>query len=471
MGRVFFNLILLLGFGLFGQESNNQKELLKKASDNIELLDKNPKKAFHDANLILKEAQRFSIKEAELIAINTKCGYYRIENDFKKMMESAERLFKKSSSYKFPRYQVIAKRHLFESYLFTGLPQKAFRELEQGRELIKNLDDTDPLNTIEKVNLFVAYSNYYLLKEDYKNQLQYIKLAEKEIEKLPNNDYKQKLLYVHHSNLAASYNKNDVKDSAKYYAKLSASKDEEFGRNEVRFNNLTVLGDVGIKESNYKEALTYFEEAEKVSGYKNHLDIEQLYDNIIKANKKLGREDLVNVYQSKKDSLKLTISENQNKSLHKLLNESKESDLGKYKYLILVLFLVLLIFSFFVIRRNRILLRQEKISNQYLARVTNSPTGEDYSKLLQLLKDNEPTFMIYFEETFPGFSSSLKKINPEISDSEIEFSALLKLKIPTKDIAKYKFIAPQTVRNKKNIIKNKLQIPKESDIYEWFDKL
>lgn len=77
--------------------------------------------------------------------------------------------------------------------------------------------------------------------------------------------------------------------------------------------------------------------------------------------------------------------------------------------------------------------------------------------------------MNYFDEMFPGFSKKLLEINPQIVQSEIEFCSLLKLKISTKDIARYKYITPKTVQNKKYLIRKKLNIPKEIDIYQWFD--
>lgn len=456
---------------LFPQQTDSQKELLERAKENFQLLSTDHVKAFKEAEAILKEAQKKKAKEAELKAINTKCSYYRIVNDFENMRAAAKSLHQKALLYEFPFYQLIAKRFLFEAYLFTELPEKAFRELEQGREVMNKLNETDSLNVIERSNFFIAYSNYYLLKEDYKNQLQYIKLAGKELEKLSEGDYIQKLLYVHYSNLAASYSQNNEKDSAKYYAKLSQSKGKIYSRDEVVFNNLTILGEVGMQELKYEEALSYFKEAEKISDYKNHLDIEKLYNNIIIANKRLENDDMAKLYQAKKDSLKLDIVKNRNKSLHRLLSEKEDGKNNTYLYILLICIGLMGIFTFFVIRRNRILVHQEKISQQYLEKVAENPSGEDYSNLLNVLKENSSAFMFYFEEAFPVFSSKLLQINPEISSSEIEFCALLKLKIPTKEIAKYKFVAPKTVRNRKYHIRKKLNIPKEVDIYQWFGDL
>src|SRR5690606_32331068 len=122
-------------------------------------------------------------------------------------------------------------------------------------------------------------------------------------------------------------------DSAKYYAELSMSKDNGYGRDDIQAKNLSILGEAMIKEKNIKKALYYFKEAEKLKGYKNHLNIEDLYDNIIEAYKLLQQEDSVKLYQAKKDSLKLNISESQNRSLHKLLDEKESSNPKKYIYI------------------------------------------------------------------------------------------------------------------------------------------
>jgi len=463
--------ILLVCSALFGQEVISQGDFYDSPHEIFELLYKDPKKAYQEAKRLEEEAIKNNSKENELIAINLRCMFYRVTNDFKNMMETAKLLEQKSFLYKYPQYQLIAKRHLFESFLFTGLSDMAFEQLQQGSKIFEKLDESSVEHIKEKANFLIAYSNYYLLKKDYKNQLKYTQLAGKEFEKLPEDDSIQKLLSIHYSNLASSYNKNDLRDSAKYYAKLSESKNKNFIRSELHFNNLIVLGDVAMSEHNYQEALNYFIEAEKIKEYKNHIDIEELFGNIILANEKLNRLNEVKIYQAKKDSLKLSISQNQNQTLHKLLSEKEGNQSKFYKYTLLVVGgLLVLVLGFFV-RRYRTLLKQEKISDQYLENSPKNPSGDDYSKLLDLLKNNDPAFMIYFEENFPGFSSELKKITPDLSDSEIEFCALLKLKIPTKDIAKYIFRAPQTIRNKKYIIKNKLYIPKETDIYEWFDNL
>lgn len=469
--KYIFSLLLFFSISIFSAQVKEEKSLLEDATNSLTLLATDPKAAFEAAKKIEKEAKKINAEEAELKAIQIQCEYYKIETDFIKMMEAAKKLSTLATNYNSPYYQVIAKRYLFESYLFTGLPDSAFNELEEGKAFVNKLDRKDTLQTIERTNFYIAYSNYYLLNEDYKNQLKYIRLAGIDIQNLGESEYKRKLLSVHYSNLASSFIKNREMDSARHYASKSQNLLHEDGRKEVIFNNLMVLGKVGLVKGNYIEALANLKQAESVPGYKNHLDIEVLFESLATAYEHLGEEDEARTYRTKQDSLKLIISQSQNKSLHNLLKEKKDKGVGPYFYILSISILLLVLIIFLVLRRNRVLAEQENRSNQFLEEFAKNPSGEDFSKLLALVKSNDPAFMFYFEKSFPRFSTRLLEMNPKLSPSDIEFCALLKLKLSTKEIAQYIFRAPQTIRNKKYIIKNKLSIPKDVDIYEWFDNI
>jgi DNA-binding CsgD family transcriptional regulator len=88
-----------------------------------------------------------------------------------------------------------------------------------------------------------------------------------------------------------------------------------------------------------------------------------------------------------------------------------------------------------------------------------------------MFKKNDLAFMTLFDEVFPDFSRKLIEINPNLVQSEIEFCALIKLKIQAKDIARYRYLAHRTIQNKKYLIRKKLNIPKGVDIYQFFNDL
>lgn len=463
-------ILFLLGTNiLFPQETNMQNELLERANENLESLNTNPENAFQQAKEIEKEAKIIDAREAELKAINVKCGYYKIKGDFEKLITTSKYLAQKAKAYQIPIYRVIAKRYLFEAYSFNNLPDKAFQELEEGMKIINQLDSKDPSITV-KGDLFIMYSNYYTLKGDYKNQLKYLRLAGQEFEKIQDRIKKGMFLYINYSNLSGNYMNMNQPDSARYYAERSQALDAIYGRNDIRFMNLWVLGEAEMKDGDYIEALRYFRKAEKLEGYKNHLNINYLYNDIIQVYEKLKLKDSIELYQDKKKSLKLVISENQNKSLHKLLKEKNDDKSNISLYVLLAFLIGLAVFTVGVVRKNRILIKQEKVSQQYLEQISDNKNS-DLSELLEMFKNNDLAFMVRFDETFPDFTQNLLALNPKIVQSEIEFCAFLKLKIPTKDIARYRNIAHRTVQNKKYLIRKKLNIPKGVDIYHWFDKI
>ncbi|MDN3725115.1 hypothetical protein QRD02_12030 [Aequorivita sp. SDUM287046] len=446
----------------------DSKLLLKRIDKGFQLLENSPEEAFRESKTIEMEARNLNIHEAELPAIVIQCIYYRGKNDFKEMMTRAKLLQKKAEMYEEVPYQIMAKRYLFEAYFFSGLPKRALEELERGLEIANGLTREDSLSLVSRGNMSIAMSNFYAREGDYREQLKFLHRAGREFEKMPNKVYRKKLLYIHYANLAAAYNEINKLDSAKYFTGLSQSLNEHLLQDNTNNTNLWVLGSVAMKEYDYKKALRYFKEAEKMEGYKNHLNIENLYNNIILSYTELKKLDSARIYELKKDSLKLRITENQNRSLQNLLNERSENRFP-YVYVITSFFLIFAGILFVVLRKNKIYRQQEQESRKYLEKLPGTRISRNYTQLLQLLEEGDPSYMNYFDEMFPDFAKKLLAINPQIVQSEIEFCSLLKLKIPTKDIARYKYITPKTVQNKKYLIRKKLDIPKDVDIYQWFD--
>ncbi|HLW33357.1 MAG TPA: hypothetical protein VKX40_13930, partial [Aequorivita sp.] len=237
-----FSVLLLFSVTITFAQHNEQKSLLKEANDALTLLPTDPEKIYKEAKIIETRAQEIKAGEAELKAIQIQYEYYKIKNDFTHMMETSKKLSVKATKYNALYYQVVAKRYLFESYLFTDLPEKAFNELQEGMELANKLDKKDALSTEERFNYYITYSNFYLFKEDFKNQLKYIKMGGIELQNLVDSDYKKRVLPIHYSNLASSFMTNKEMDSARFYASLSQKLLKVDDSHGVKFNNWMVLG-------------------------------------------------------------------------------------------------------------------------------------------------------------------------------------------------------------------------------------
>lgn len=459
---------------LFAQDPASE-ELLYKAKEAMRYMASNPEEEFQKAKRIEKQAVEMGAVEPELLALVGQCIYYKNQIDFENLMVTANTLYQKAELYRMIKYKAIGKYYLFESYLFNSLPEQAFKHLEEGMRYA-NLVSKEGASSLSLMNnYYVAYSNYYLQQGDLENQLKYIKLSGRAIDKMPEGQQKYQLIHLYYSNLAQVYNEMHQVDSAMYYSNLSNTigKGENIG--EIQFMNLITLGQAAMKTGKYETAVSFFEKAEKIEDSKNHINVLNLYDNLMIAHQKLNQPDLARLYQYKKDSLRLNISENQNRFLHKLVD--KKHNKTNYGYLasIIILLVTLVIFIFMSIRKNRMLLAQEKKSEAYLQKNTEVDSllnrADRHVELIELVKDNNPAFFMYFEEVYPGFSDKLLEINPKINQTELEFCALLKLKMPTKEIAKYKFIAPKTVQNKRYLIRKKLNIPQAIDTYQWFEEL
>lgn len=467
---------ILLVFFLTGQlcvfsQPSSPQTLLVRADKNREQIQINPEQAYEEAQLIEQQARIENNHLAEFRAILNQYGYFKRKADFENMMIVAKSLFLRAKEYNDLNYQAIAKIRMFDVYSFNQLYEKAYEQLQDGEKILQAANSKDSITVVTKSNIYIAYSFYYSVKHQFKKQTDYIKLSMQEHEKFKDKSYKQKLKYINYGNLAAAYENFDL-DEAKYYAELSLSLDRDYDRGDVQFLDYFTLGKIWQTKKEYQKALDNFLMAEKIKNRNNHFNQLILYESIKGVYKSMGNKQMLQVYDRKHDSLKLTVAENQNKSLQQMLKDTsynKVSSNSSYKsiwlFVVIVTVLTFLIFIFF---------RKNKKADSERHSATNSyeeQNEQEYTKLVKMFKDNDLAFMALFDEIYPDFCKKLLDINPNLVQSEMEFCALIKLKIPTKDIGRYRHLAHRTVQNKKYLIRKRLNISKGVDIYQWFSDL
>src|SRR5690606_2617699 len=249
-------------------------------------------------------------------------------------------------------------------------------------------------------------------------------------------------------------------------------KEEERSLNQ--FRNYLLLGFINNKKNNYAEAISNFKKAEQLSDLVpvSLNDKYVLYKETANAYEKSGNMEMSDFYNDKWKDNQLELEQNKVKALHKVIDDKMLEEKNYSNYIIIgspLIFFVMAIFLFWLYRKNKILSQQEEISEKYLEENKSEPTSEDYLHLIELAKKDDPAFLSNFYQVFPDFLEKLQKIHPKIVQTEVEFCAFLKLNLPTKEIARNKNIEPRTVQNKKYLIRKKLNIPKETDIYHWFN--
>ncbi len=99
------------------------------------------------------------------------------------------------------------------------------------------------------------------------------------------------------------------------------------------------------------------------------------------------------------------------------------------------------------------------------------PHTEKIQQLLDLARNDEKSFYIVFKQVFPDFQSKLLEINSELSVSDLELCAYLKLNLQTKEIATYKKNTISSVDNRKSRLRKKLNLSSDTNLYVWIDHI
>jgi hypothetical protein len=445
------------------------------AKANIYLKSGDADKYYWEVQNIYTQAMVSQNHEAELMALKNMCLYYEKKTfNLKKLLETAELLGHQSEKYHVPAYQVYAKIFMSDIYVYNGLYSKAKKQLDQGAKILKKITNCNPSVIDAKVNLCNAYANYYAVSQNLKKRLEYIKLSLKELEKNKADiDYRKKLCLIY-SNLALAYYETNMDDSTEYYAWKSIAINKTEKMRNLSFPSFAILGDVYKRQHQYEKALQYYHQAEQIKDYVNYRNINVLYNNMIDLYKKVNDTGNINKYTAELEKLNLAIEENKNNSLSKMIDNMENKDQKKDFYFIIITTILSIggiVMIGIIFRKKKILIQQEKMSQQYLEKEFPNQNKQSYYDLIEIVKNNNSAFFPTFQEVFPDFAKKLLDINPKIVQSEIEFCALLKLNLSTKEIARYKFIEPKTVQNKKYRIRKKLNIPDNMDIYRWFESI
>lgn len=471
----FFSSLLVLA-----QNTDHKKNTIleERISENRELLMTNPDKAFYDIDDLLKEAIKEQNKEAELILLSRQCWYFT-NKDLKKAIDATKKLQAKAEEYKNVHYLATAHVHFSNIYLSSGLPVKALEEFELAIELIDKTsykaNKQDLFNL--RINAYSAAGGAYIDLNKSHEAAKMLLKANEEIKKLEDSKNKNFLLRINYTNLGEVYSKIDI-DSAEYFINHSLQLSNQIKSPDlVQFNNYLVLGYVYKEKKDYAKAIYNYKKAESKISYINPTleNINAIYSSLSEIYKTTDSLEQANNYLEKLQNSLLKQEQNKNKSLHKIINDKLLEEKNYTTYVGIgsgILLLISLGIMFRLYIRNKLLEKQEKADEAYL-QVNQSEKPQDmdvYKRLAELARDDDKAFIIAFHDQFPGFYEKLLEINSKLVESEIKFCAFLKLKLSTKEIAQIQSIEPATVKNKKNRIRKRLNIPVDVELYYFFNQ-
>lgn len=440
--------------------SQSKKDLREKVFKNREVFSTDLDKAHAELDGLLKEAERLNDTASVLTILDRKCRYFYSKEDVNNLITASEQLKKKARLLDVHNAEAMSHVYLAEAYSMNGLFDKAILELDKGLDLLEKSGLKTTKDFLTKTNLLISQANVFNDKGEPREAVRRHLIAIKDYDRIRDQESIRLFQYVNYSNIASIYAQIDIDSAAYYVGKSMALQPKDIEEYSIPARNYFVLGQIHRKRKEPRVALKYFLAAYNLkSQSKETLDLDDLYTNISSLYQDLGQADSAAFYQAKLKEIEIASLESKYKSLHKVLNKKEEPQKQNPSLLLYALGLALplgMLSWYFLKSKNKGI---------------QPDIAATYDNLTLLASKNDPAYLAAFEKVFPDFSKKLLQLNPELSNSEIEFCSLLKLNLSTKKIAQVKFIEPRTVQNKKHRIRKRLDIPSTMDLYNWFNKL
>ncbi|AZB32468.1 tetratricopeptide repeat protein [Chryseobacterium bernardetii] len=275
---------------------------------------------------------------------------------------------------------------------------------------------------------------------------------------------------------------NKNKDSTYKYITLAYNKAIRRGKEDgVALYANTIMGEYYIADKQYDKAEEVLKEALRINNkikriYAYYLKF--IYNNLRVVYENKGDKEkayfylkaYTEAYNKTNSSLLSTI----NQDMESFIAETKKDAESHKNNIRWVIFLSLAGLSVLSIYAWKIIntLKKRKADLKWEAEhLKNRINDNRHEEVIEMAKRNDPEFLSRFKEVYPGYIDKLLTINPSLETSEQVFCAMLKLHFSSKEIASYTLIQHRTVQQKKYRIRKRLNIPTETDIYQFFDDL
>lgn len=468
--KILLLLSLFFSFLAASQQKLTAKELKAKITNNSKLYKTNIDKAYHELNGLLKQSVILKDSISEMKLLDRKCRYFYSKNMMDSLIITSENLQKKANKFNDIYFEAMSHIYIAEIYSINKFPDKAILNLNSAYKILQKGDPESEKIFYAKANVLSSFANIYLDENKPKEAAKKIYEQIQSGKQLKNKFERDNFQYLNYANLANIYSQFNA-DSAYHYAKKSILiKPKEVTDEKAMVDNYSVIGKVYKEKKNYESSLKNFHKALYISKKTGmELNANQIYHSLKEIYDILNIQDSSDFYKNKIEQHELQALKSKYNSLQEVINKDKkeqEKAQNAFWYWIIPVFASIGIAFFITKRKSKKPLIESE--NETKPEINLSET---YHDLIELLEKRDPAFMFAFEKVYPDFSARLLEKNSELQQSEIEFCALLKLKLTTKEIAKISFIETRTVQNKKYRIRKKLDIPQNVDIYHWIDQI
>lgn len=115
---------------------------------------------------------------------------------------------------------------------------------------------------------------------------------------------------------------------------------------------------------------------------------------------------------------------------------------------------------------NEFILQKQKQQIAFLRSDEKNNTFRD-QELTHLAISKDPSFFSIFTKVYPSFCHILLDSAPNLTLSELELCAYIKLNFSTKEIAQYASLSVRAVEGRKFRIRKKLNMKSEKELVSW----
>ncbi|KFF13028.1 hypothetical protein IW15_09650 [Chryseobacterium soli] len=416
----------------------NYKECFNKISEGLILAEKSENYVNWSNLLILQSG------------VYTELGYFeKAKNNFAKCLLITDKI------------STNDEKHLVKANLF--------------RRIAYNMDKENVLpNKIDSVLLYYqkAYVESNKLSDKFPGKKEYISRNAK--------------------NIASVYLiQNKIAEAEKYLNEF-----ESLTKNNIRHPNyisfFILKGQIENKKKDYSKGIEYFNKSILLSKELKILPSKLIesYSGIAESYE--GIHDYKNqaAYLAKVKNLSDSLTKSNTKIIERVGSSvnNKEEDINYNIFYILITVAVILgILILLLARKNRgkkenDALHNDKQEGLILTDVKTTILQEEKNKnkeidfkylsdIIELAQNNDQSFLIKFLDLFPTFNQSLLNISTQLTPTDLEYCALIKLNFGTKQIATFKKTSLSSVESRKYRIRKKLNINNSENIYTWMTKI
>ncbi|PIF45416.1 tetratricopeptide repeat protein [Chryseobacterium sp. 52] len=348
---------------------------------------------------------------------------------------------------------------------------KAFKYNEMALNYTKGTDES-PFQKEVLFKIYYKRGGYLRDKKEYEEALKYFHKAEK-LDPLGRADCVIGDIYLYEL---------QKPDSAEIYLTKVADAANAQGRSDgVALNANTVLGEYYIWTRQYDKAEKVLNRALEINKKTKHIfsqytkyiyaDFKSLYEQ--KGNKEMAYYYL-QAYVEEKNRSDAAVLKAINHDMEDFISDVEEDSLH-HRNNILILCITsisaLLVLGLYVWKSIRHLKGKRKILKQEAEQLKSQMYDTSREEMIEQARKNDPSFLDTFKEAYPGFIEKVLAINPDLESSDLIFCAMLKLHFTSKEIATYTLVQHRSVQQKKYRLRKKLNIPTETDMYQFFDSL